>query len=145
MLTLATVALPARGREDPPRGAELVDALTCRLARLLIADEVVERVMVVGHLELAVLALRGAEEGRAHAAPGDRLRSRGERRPQGGAGAVAGARHALVGWEVVQRPTLAIDQDLAEAGVGNGDRRAGRFRAGRADRAVGARGDCCDQ
>ena len=94
---LATVDLLACGGDDPPGGAELVDALARRLARLLIADEVVERVMVVGHLELAVLALRRAEQRGADAVAGDRLAVRRERRPERGARAVAGARRALSG------------------------------------------------
>src|SRR2546427_1250970 len=93
---LATVDLLACGREDPPGAAELVDALAGRLARLAVGHEVVERVTVVGDLELAVLALRRTEQGSAHARAGDGLALRQKRGPQGRAGAVADARRALV-------------------------------------------------
>src|SRR5712691_3818538 len=114
LCALATVDLLAGSREDPPRGAELVDTLARRLAGLPVGDEVVERVTVVGDLELAVLPLGGAEQGGAHAVSGDRLPLRDERRPEGGAGAVAGALRALVLDEVVEGDSLAVDQDAAE-------------------------------
>src|SRR5579862_9344569 len=88
--TLAIVHLLAGCRDDPPRRAELVEALARRLARLAVAHVVVERVTVVGDLELAVCALRRAEERRVNAGAGDRLAGGRDRRPESGAGAVAG-------------------------------------------------------
>src|SRR6266516_7864134 len=79
---LATMDLLACSREDPPRCAELVDALACLLARLPVRHEVVERVAVVRDLELAVLPLRRAEQRRADAVSGDRLPLRRQRRPK---------------------------------------------------------------
>src|SRR3989442_9001961 len=114
LCTLATVDLLACGREHPPRAAELVDALPGRLPRLPVADEVVERVTVVGDLELPVLPLRRAEQRGAHAVAGMHLPFGDERRPQRSAGAVAAARAALVLDEVVQRDSLAVDQDAAQ-------------------------------
>src|SRR5580765_3212301 len=91
------------GREDPPRAAELVDALSGGLAGLAVAHEVVEGVAAVGDLELAVAALGRAEERGADAGPGDRLSVGRERRPECGTGAVADAGGALVGGKVVER------------------------------------------
>src|SRR5438093_10482325 len=89
LCALATVDLLAGGRKDPPGSAELVDTLARRLAGLPVGDEVVERVTAVGDFELAVLALRRAEQGGAHAVSGDRLSVRDEWRPEGVAVAVA--------------------------------------------------------
>src|SRR5690349_3765323 len=112
------VDLPAGGRDDPPRPAELVDALAAGLARLAVGDEVVERVAAVGDLELAVLAPRRPEERDARPAPGDRLPLRGQRRPERRAGAVADAVRAHVRREVVERDALAVDEDPSERRAG---------------------------
>src|SRR5437867_4026425 len=85
---LATVDLLACGREHPPGAAELVQALAGRLARLAVAHEVVERVAVVGDLELAVLAPGRAEQRSAYTRAGDRLAARQKRGPERRAGAV---------------------------------------------------------
>src|SRR5689334_18691063 len=79
---LATVDLLPRGRDDPPRSAELVDALARRLARFAIGHEVVEGVAAVGDLLLAVHALRRSEERRVHAGTCNGLAAREQRRPQ---------------------------------------------------------------
>src|SRR5262245_36658835 len=97
------VDLPPGRRQHPPWAAELVHALSGRLSGLAVAHEVVERVAVVGDLELPVLALRRAEERSAHTRAGDRLSLREQRRPERGARAVADAGRALVRREVVQR------------------------------------------
>src|SRR6266536_2145688 len=120
--------LLACSREDPPRCAELVDALACRLARLPIGDEVVERVAVVRDLELAVLPLRRAEERRADTVSGYRLPLRRQRRPEGGARAVARTRRAFVLDEVVQRDSLAVDENASERRRGKGDFRSACLR-----------------
>src|SRR5216683_6748827 len=96
LFALAMVDLLSRGREDPPRSAELIDALASRLSGLPVGHEVVEGVTVVRDLELAVGPFRGAEQGGAHAGTGMRLPCGRQRRPDGGAGAVAGACAALV-------------------------------------------------
>src|SRR5437867_11464110 len=111
MLLATAVDLLACGREHPPRTAELVHALTGRLAGLAVGDEVVERVAAVGDLELSVLAFRRTEQRCADALARDRLAGRDQRRPEGGTRAVAGARRALVLDEVVEGDPLAVDED----------------------------------
>src|SRR5438445_268469 len=110
---LATVDLLACGREHPPGAAELVQALAGRLTRLAVAHEVVERVAVVGDLELAVLAPGRAEQRSAYTRAGERLAARQKRGPERRAGAVTDTGRALVLDEVVQRDALAVDQDAA--------------------------------
>src|SRR6476661_1909506 len=124
---LATVDLLAGCVQDPPRGAELVEALAGRLAGLAIGDVEVERVTVVGDLELAVTSLRRSEQGGTHSVAGVRLALREQRRPQGSAGVVAGARRALVLDEVVEGAAFAVDEDQPELRPGDRD---GRGRAG---------------
>src|SRR5436190_21316551 len=141
LCALATVDLPAGRRENPPWAAELVEALAGRLAGLVVADPVVERVAVVGDLELSVLALRRAEQGRTHAGAGDRLAVREERRPEGGAGPVADTGRALVGREVVDRDALAVDKDATECGLANGELRPAASGAARKRYARGSRRD----
>src|SRR6185295_13543911 len=138
---LATVDLLSCGREHPPRSAELVDALTGRLARLPVGDEVVERVTVVGHLELAVLPLGRAEQRGADARTGDGFSLGDERRPESGARPVAGAGRALVLNKVVERDPLAVDEDASQARLRNHDPGSARLRnAGRGKRR-GGQGD----
>src|SRR5207244_2927059 len=110
---------PCLDVRGPTRGAELVEPLARRLTGLPVADEEVERVTVVGDLELAVLPLRRAEQRGADATTGDRLPLRRQRRPEGGAGAVAAARRTLVLGEVVQRDSPAVDQDAPEGRAGD--------------------------
>src|SRR4051794_33191292 len=117
LCALTTMDLAAGRRENPPWAAELVDALAGRLPGLMVADPVVERVAVVGDLELPVLALRRAEQGRTHACAGDRLAVCEERRPEGGARPVADTGRAFVGQEVVERDALAVDEDATESGL----------------------------
>src|SRR5437763_3723730 len=122
--------LLAARREHPPRPAELIDALSGRLAALAVAHEVVERVAVVRDLELPVLAPRRAEQRRPHAGPRTRLALREERWPERGARAVTDAGGALVGREVVQGDALAVDEDPAEPRLHDIDACAGLCAAG---------------
>src|SRR5262245_25710301 len=69
---------------------------------------------VVRHLELAVLPLRGAKQPGLDAGAGADLPLLHERRPEAGAGAVAGALTVLVLHEEVQRPTRARCQHLSD-------------------------------
>src|SRR3954452_2989166 len=82
---LATVDLRSSGRDDPPRSAELIEALAAELAALAVGDVVVEGVPAVGHLERPVRAPGRAEERVTDAGAGVRLCLRGERRPESGA------------------------------------------------------------
>ena len=107
------------GRHDPPLGAEAVAALAVGLARGAVALEVVERVPGVGHAERAVGALGGPEQrGIDTVAARGRLTGRGQRRPGGGAGTVAGALLALVGLPQVQRATRGVDEHRAQVALG---------------------------
>src|SRR3954462_8105880 len=81
--------LRARGRDDPPRSAEMHDDLALDVAGLLVRVEVVRGVPAVGDLLLAVLALRGAELRRAQAGANGRLGA-DQGRPDGCALPVAG-------------------------------------------------------
>src|SRR5690349_254183 len=93
---LDMVDLLSRRRDHPPGSAELVETLPRRLPGLPVGDEVVERVAVVGDLELAVAALGRAEQGGLHTRSGDGFAGGEERRPQRRAGAVATADDPLV-------------------------------------------------
>src|SRR5262249_39141514 len=53
--------------DDVPLAAEEVEVLALRLTGLLVEEEPVERMAVVGDLQLPVLALRSAEQRRLHA------------------------------------------------------------------------------
>ena len=77
-----------RPRHHEPHSADL---LTGRVARLLVRGVVVERVALVGHLPLAVPALRGPEQRGARLRAGLRLARGQQRRPRLRAGVVAGA------------------------------------------------------
>src|SRR6266436_1925351 len=90
----------ARSRDDPPAPAEMNVALALDVARLLVDSEEVERVTVVGDLQLPVLALRRAEHRRVQAGAGGRLAG-DERRPVGRALSVAHGLRALVGGEAI--------------------------------------------
>src|SRR4051812_33635603 len=125
-------------REDPPRSAELVDALAGRLSGPAVADEVVERVAAVRYLELPVGPLRRPEQRRPDTWIGDRLPLCQERRPQRSAGAVARALRSRVLHEVVQRDAAAVDDDAAE-------RRASELDDGAPSCGAGGRTGDCDR
>src|SRR5579862_757090 len=127
-----TVDLLARGREHPPRAAELVHALAGRLTGPAVGDEVVERMPRVRHLELAVLPAGRPEQRRPHTGSRDGLAVGEQRRPERGARAVAGADVALVLDEVVERYPPAVDEDPPERRAREMDLRA---------RALGVTGD----
>src|SRR5579862_7670764 len=110
----ATVDLRAIAREHIPQRAELVDGLTGGVAGLRVAHEVVERMTVVRHLGAAIAALGRAEQRSLDVRPSRRRPRDRQRRPETRACPVAGARHRLVGHEVVQRATVAVDEDVAE-------------------------------
>src|SRR6478752_10709551 len=128
------------GGDHVPLGAEGVEALALGGPALAgVADERVERVLVVGHLGRAVGALDRPEQGglRARAGLGRTLGQQG--RPVLGAGARAGALAALVLLEQVERVGLAIDDDPAERA------RAGLDRGGLARGRRGDRGEACER
>src|ERR1700729_3629211 len=95
--------LRAVGRQDVPRGAELVDGLTGGVAGLGVAGEVVERVTVVGHLGGAVGSPGGTEQRGADPPAGFRGPGNGERWPHARARRVASAGGRLVRGEVIER------------------------------------------
>src|SRR5215208_4531660 len=124
--------LVAGGREDVPLRAERIDVLASGVARLLVSLEEVKGMVVVGHLRLAVGALRRAEHRRGHAGAGARLATRRDGRPLRGARTEARALGAGVLLEQVDGATLRVDEDRAEAAdLRQADRRgsAGRVRA----------------
>src|SRR5882724_9670631 len=105
--------LRARSRDGPPAPAEVNVALAVDVAGLLVRLEEVERVTVVGDLQLPVLALRRAEQRRVHAGAGGRLAG-DERRPVRGALSVAHALRALVGGKEIQRAPIRTDEHLSD-------------------------------
>src|SRR5262245_5426484 len=133
--------LDAHGRQREPTAPERIQALAVRLARLRVAHVGVERMAVVGHLRRSVGSGCGADQRGVEAGPQGRSTGRAQRRPRAGArtGAVAG--RAGVGLEEVQRPTRRVDDDLAQATLGDVDRCAlstgGRGGSRRRGRAVG--------
>src|ERR1700750_194894 len=78
---LVIVDLGAVGGQHVPLGAELVEALAGGVSGLAVADVVVERVSVVGHLALAAGSGDRPELGRGHSAHGGRLALGRQRRP----------------------------------------------------------------
>src|SRR5215813_1691591 len=64
LVTFVALGGLARGGDGVPLGAEGVDALALEVAGGRVVREVVQRVTVVGHLHLAVVALGGAEQAR---------------------------------------------------------------------------------
>src|SRR6476660_6930637 len=70
--------------------------------------------MVIGDLELAVLALRRTEKRGAYAGSCMRLALRDERGPQRSARAIAPTHATLIRDEVVQRNSLAVDEDASD-------------------------------
>src|SRR3954452_4593654 len=118
-----TAGLVARGGQREPAGAERRHALAVRVAGRVVACEAVERVAVVGDLRGSVGALGGSDHRGARAAADRGLAARPQRRPCGGARPGAGARRPGVLLEQVERAALRVDEDVAQAGVGNPDRR----------------------
>src|SRR5262249_4223452 len=84
---------------------------------LLVLDEVVERVALVGHLHLAVLALGRAQQRGLGGAGGLRLAAREQRRPGRRARVVTRALGRLVLLEQVQRAAVGADEESAELAV----------------------------
>src|SRR3954452_93710 len=118
-----TGRLVARGGQREPAGAERRHALAVRVAGRVVAVEAIERVAVVGDLRLSVGALGGCDHRGARAAADRGLAARPQRRPCGGAGPGAGARRPGVLLEQVERAAPRVDEDVAQAGVGDPDRR----------------------
>jgi len=115
--------LPTARAHQRPDAAERVQPLAVDVAARGVADEVVERVARVGHLQLAIGPARRAElPGGDAAARLGRLR-REQRRPVLGARPVAGALPASVATEPVERLAVAVDQDGAGGAVPDGDLR----------------------
>src|SRR6476660_4618397 len=90
----------AGSRHGPPGPAEVNVPLALDVAGLLVWGEVVERVTVIGDLQLPVLALRRAEHRRVQAGAGGWLAG-DERWPVRCALSVAHALRALVGGEEI--------------------------------------------
>src|SRR3954469_19413559 len=93
-------------RDRVPGRPELVHAFAVDVTGLLVAREAVEGMPGVGDLRLAVGAGDGAELRRGDPAAGHRLAVRAKGHPVPDARAGAGAAHARVGLEQVQRPAL---------------------------------------
>src|SRR5262245_66504378 len=114
----------AGGSQRVPGGAEVLRAFPRGLTCLLVEQERVERVALVRHLHLPVLALRRAEKRALYPALGDRLAGREEGRPVGRALAVAVARRPVVGAEEVERVTVRGRDCGPDRGVPPGDHRS---------------------
>src|SRR5437763_1190949 len=99
----------ARSRDGPPASAEVNVALAVDVAGLLVRLEEVERVTVVGDLQLPVLALRRAEPRRVQPCAGGRPPG-DERRPVRRALSVAHALRVLVCGEEIQRAPIRTDE-----------------------------------
>src|SRR4051812_8130233 len=134
-IALALVDLAPGGREHVPLGAEVLEALAGGVAGLLVAGVEVERVAVVGHLAFAAGGGDRGELAPERPARGGG-RAGGQRRPRAQAGARAVALGGRVGLEEVERAAVAVDEDLAQRGVPDGD---GRLRGGRGGRTTGCR------
>src|SRR5205085_11325853 len=121
-IRLAPVDLAPGGRQHVPLGPEVLEALPRGVAGLLVAGVEVERVAVVGHLALAA---RGGDRGELASERRARGggRAGGQRRPRAQAGAGAVALGRRVGLEEVERASVAVNEDLAERRVADGDRR----------------------
>src|SRR6266508_1496920 len=126
--------LRAFRRDGVPLAAEGVGFLTLRQPGLCVLHEPVERVLVVGHLQATIRATGRAEQRRLHAAAGLRLARCDEGRPEGRTPSGAGALAALVLLEHVERPTLGVDENRAEARLPNLYDRGARLRAERRGR-----------
>src|SRR5882724_1969288 len=112
----------ARCRDGPPASAEVNEALTVDVAGLFVRLEEVERVTLVGDLQLPVLALCRAEQRRVQAGAGSRLPG-DERRPVRRALSVAHALRALVGGKEIQRAPIRTDEHLSDCRRLQRDRR----------------------
>src|SRR5580692_5187645 len=101
----------AGGGHQPPLGAEAVTALAAVGPRVAVADEVVQRVAVVGHLLGAVGLGDRAQVTRAGAAGRGHSAGRYDRRPRTGAGTRADRLvHGVLDPEV-QRTSRRIRQE----------------------------------
>src|SRR4051812_26079139 len=130
----------AGGPHDEPRSAELHDVLTEDVARLAVADVVVERVSAISDLARAVAPADGADERAARAAPAARAPAREDRRPSLGAGAVARGLPAAFAREEVDGEAAAVEQHGAVARPVRRDRGPrGRGRGGCRPRPGGGR------
>src|SRR3954470_19584581 len=103
------------GPHDEPGSAELDDVLAEDVARLAVADVVVERVPAVGDLARAVAPADGADERAARAPPPAGAPAREDRRPGLGAGAVARGLPAAFAREEVDGEAAAVEQHGAVA------------------------------
>src|SRR6267142_6850893 len=97
----------------PPGPTEVNVALALDIPGLLVRKEVVERVTVVGDLQLPVLAFRRAEHRRLEPGAGGRFAG-DEGRPVRRALSVAHALRALVGGEEIQRAPIRTDEHLSD-------------------------------
>src|SRR5207248_3183261 len=113
---------PARAH-DAPQTAVLGDVLAEDLARLAIADVVVERPTCVRRLQPSVAPADRADERPAGTDTSARSALDDERRPCGGAGAGAAAR-AAVGREGVEHEAAVVEEDAAERGAVDDDGRS---------------------
>src|SRR4029078_425680 len=109
--------LLAGPRDDVPLRPEGVDVLALRIARLLVLDEEVQRVSLVGDLRRAVRALAGPEQRRLRRAGRLRAALGGQRRPRFRARVRARALLRPVLLEEVERAALAVDEKGAELAV----------------------------
>src|SRR3954452_16102260 len=98
----------AGGPHHEPGSAELDDVLAEDVARLAVADVVVERVSSVGDLARAVAPADGADERGVCAARAARAPAREDRGPGLGAGAVARGRAAAFAREEVDGEAAAV-------------------------------------
>src|SRR4051812_16109546 len=105
----------AGGSHYQPGPAELDDVLAEDVARVAVAEVVIQRVPVVGDLARAVAPADGADERVARAAPGAGAPAREDRRPGLGARAVARRRPAAFAREAVHDEAAAVEQDGAVA------------------------------
>src|SRR4051794_38020923 len=103
----------AGGPHDEPGSPELDDVLAEDVARLAVADVVVERVSAVDDLARAVAAADGADERVACPARAARAPAREDRRPGLGARAVAGRRPAALAREEIEGEAAAVEENGA--------------------------------
>jgi hypothetical protein len=100
-----------RGTNDTPHAAELGHVLAEDLARLPIADVVVERSSCVRDLKRAVRSARRAEEASGRATAGARSRFDDIRRPRPSTRTAARAPLTWITSEAVENETAAVEED----------------------------------